>query len=52
MRIIIAAPNDNYHTTYNTYVVSIGKKGVDHAPVYNRVMVDLKRLATNNKINV
>jgi hypothetical protein len=51
MTITIAAPHDNYHTTYNTYVVSIGKKGVDHTPVYDRVMVDLKELVANDKIN-
>jgi hypothetical protein len=51
MMITIVAPNDNYHTTYNTYVVSIGKKGVDQTPVYDRVMVDLKELATYDQLN-
>jgi hypothetical protein len=50
MTMTIAAPTNNYHTSYNTYVVAVGKKWVDHTPVYDRVMADLEELATYDRM--
>ena len=52
MTMTIATPTNNHHTTYNTYVVAVGKKGVDHTPVYDRVMTDLEELATDDRISL
>jgi hypothetical protein len=41
MTITIATPIKNYHTTYNTFVVSVVNMGADHTPMYYQVVADL-----------